>query len=146
MTQEEIAALTAAGAIERVAPDPETARVELEQARLHVGSAAQISGRDPVAAFALAYDAIRKALSAHLRSRGYRVTKGSGHHLRLGRYAIAAIDDRRVEEHLEAFDALRRLRNQSEYDAVVLGSNDVEDALSRAEAIIRAVSNDLVEG
>jgi hypothetical protein len=64
---QELDELVAAGVVERVAADPETARVELEQARLHVESAAEIAERDPVAAFALAYDAIRKALSAHMR-------------------------------------------------------------------------------
>lgn len=142
MSQEELGELLAEGAIESAA-DPETARVELEQARLHVESAAEIAERDPVAAFAIGYDAIRKALSAHMRSRGYRITKGKGHHARTGRYALAAIDDPRLEEHLEAFDELRQLRNQSEYDALVLAVDDVTDALARADAIINAVDRDL---
>ena len=143
MSQEELDALIADGVIERVAADPETARVELEQARLHVESAAEIADRDPVAAFAIGYDAIRKALSAHMRDRGYRVGKGKGHHTRTGRYAMAAIDDARVEEHLDAFDELRQLRNQSEYDAVILDTSDVADALARADAIIGAITRDL---
>ncbi len=143
MSREDLDELVAEGVIEPVDPDPETARIELEQARLHVESAAEIAERDPVAAFAIGYDAIRKALSAHMRNRGYRVTRGKGRHARTGRYAIAAIDDARVEEHLEAFDELRQLRNQSEYDALVLDSGDVTDALARADAIINAVDNDL---
>ena len=143
MSQEELDELVADGVIDQVASDPETARIELEQARLHVESAGEIAERDPVAAFAIGYDAIRKALSAHMRARGYRVTKGKGHHARTGRYAIAAIDDARVDEHLEAFDELRQLRNQSEYDALLLNSDDVADALARADAIINAVDNDL---
>ena len=143
MSKEELDELVAEGVIEPVAPDPETARIELEQARLHVESAAEIAERDPVAAFALGYDAIRKALSAHMRARGYRVTKGKGHHARTGRYAIAAIDDARLDEHLEAFDELRQLRNQSEYDALLLDSEDVTDALARADAIINAVDDDM---
>jgi len=143
MSQEELDELVAEGVIEQVASDPETARIELGQARLHVETAEEIAERDPVAAFAIGYDAIRKALSAHMRARGYRVTKGKGHHARTGRYAIAAIDDARVDEHLEAFDELRQLRNQSEYDALLLNSDDVADALARADAIINAVDNDL---
>jgi hypothetical protein len=80
MSQEELDDLVAEGAIERVAPDPETARTELEQAHLHVETAAEIADRDPAAAFAVGYDAVRKALSAHMRHRGYRVTRGPGHH------------------------------------------------------------------
>jgi HEPN domain len=139
MSQEELDELVAEAVIESVVPDPETARIELEQAQLHVESAAEIAERDPVAAFAIGYDAIRKALSAHMRSRGYRVMRGPGHHARIGRYALAAIDDPRLEEHLEAFDELRQLRNQSEYDALVLDSDDVADALARADAIMTAV-------
>ncbi len=145
MSQEELDDLVAEGVVEPVAPDPETARIELEQARLHIESSAEIAERDPVAAFAIGYDAIRKALSAHMRDHGYRVTKGKGHHARTGRYAIAALDDPRLEEHLEAFDELRQLRNQSEYDAVLLGFEDVSDALARADAIISAVEKDLEE-
>ena len=140
MTQEELDELVAEGAIERVVPDPETARIELEQAQRHVESAAEIAERDPVAAFALGYDAIRKALSAHMRSRGYRATRGTGHHTRIGRYALAAIDDARLEEHLEAFDELRQLRKQAEYDALALDSDDVRDGLAHADAIITAVA------
>ena len=143
MSQDELDELVAEGAIERVAADPETARIELDQAQLHVETAAEIAERDPVAAFAIGYDAIRKALSAHMRARGYRVTRGKAHHARTGRYAIAAIDDPIVEEHLAAFDELRQLRNQSEYDALLLDTRDVTDALARADAIIRAVDNDL---
>jgi len=143
VSQEELDELVAKGAIEHIVPDPETARIELEQAQLHVESAAAIAERDPVAAFAIGYDAIRKALSAHMRSRGYRVTRGPGHHARTGSYAVAALDDPRMEEHLEAFDELRQLRNQSEYDALLLESDDVVDALARADAIITAVADDL---
>lgn len=143
MSREELDGLVAEGVIERVAADPETARVELEQARLHVQSAAEIADRDPVAAFAIGYDAIRKALSAHMRDRGYRIGRGKGHHTRTGRYAVAAIDDPGMKEHLEAFDELRQLRNQSEYDALVLDSGDVADALASGDAIISAVARDL---
>lgn len=143
MGQEDLDGLVAEGVIEAVAPDAETAQTELDQARRHVESAASIGERDPVAAFAIGYDAMRKALSAHMRSRGYRIAKGKGHHARTGRYASAAIDTAGIEEHLEAFDDLRQLRNQSEYDALVLDAGDVTDLLAHAEAIIEAVGDDL---
>jgi hypothetical protein len=136
--------LIAAGVIERVTADPETARVELAQARLHVETATEIAERDPVAAFALGYDASRKALFAHMRNRGYRIVgKGRGHHARVGRYAYAAIDEPGLQTHLDAFDELRRLRNQSEYDALLLDKGDVADALTHAGAIIDSVESDL---
>ena len=64
-----------------------------------------------------------------MRQRGYRLTRGAGHHARTGRYAIAAIDDPTLEDHLDAFDELRQIRNQSEYDALLLDTDDVTDAL-----------------
>jgi hypothetical protein len=143
MSQEELDDLVAEGALERVAADPETARIELDQARLHAETAAEIADRDPVAAFAIGYDALRKALSAHMRHRGYRVARGPGHHARTGRYAVAAIDDPMLEDHLDAFDELRQMRNQSEYDALILGADDVADALDHADAIINAVDNEI---
>lgn len=78
-----------------------------------------------------------------MRHRGYRVGKGKGRHARTGQYAMAALDDVAVEEHLDAFDELRQLRNQSEYDALLVDANDVADALARADAIIAAVAKDL---
>jgi len=44
---------------------------------------------------------------------------------------------------LAAFDELRQLRNQSEYDALLLDTDDVTDALARANAIINVVDKDL---
>lgn len=143
MSQDELDRLVASGAIEQVAADPETARTEIEQARLHATSAAELAQRDPVAAFAIGYDAIRKAISAHMRGRGYRAPKGKGHHARSGSYARAALDEQGIEEHLDAFDELRQLRNQSEYDALLLDSDDVDEALAHADAIIRAVEREL---
>lgn len=40
-------------------------------------------------------------------------------------------------------DNVRQLRNQSEYDALLLEADDVADALARADAIIRVVGKDL---
>ena len=144
MSQDELDDLVGRGAIERVAADPETAEMELDQARKHVESATEIAENDPVGAFAIGYDAIRKSISAHMRARGYRVTRGKGHHARTGAYALAALDASKIEEHIEAFDDLRQLRNQSEYDAVTLDSADVADALARARAIIAAIEGDIV--
>jgi len=89
------------------------------------------------------YDAIRKAISAHMRSRGFRVAKGPGAHVKTGRYARVALDHLGVDEHFDEFDVLRDLRNQSEYDARALRQDDVEDASARALAIVFGVERDL---
>ena len=143
MSQDDLDELVAEGALELVAADPETARIEFEQARLHVESAAEIADRDPVGAFTMGYDAIRKAIAAHMRAHGYRTSSRAGHHYRTGRYALAALDGARIDEHLEAFDELRDLRNQAEYDALLLESSDVTEVIAHADAIIRAIEQSL---
>jgi hypothetical protein len=143
MSDDDIRQLLAEGAIEQVEPDPETAAEELAVARSHLTSAELISDQDPSGAFALGYDAMRKAISAHMRARGYRVTKGPGHHFRTGRYALAALDGLGAQEHVEAFDDLRRLRNQSEYDALSVESDEVAESLAHAHALVDAIEEDL---
>ncbi len=140
MGEAELLRLLAEKAIERVETDRETARQELDGAKRHLESAASIADADPTAAFAVSYDAMRKAISAHMRASGYRVKKGPGHHQRTGRYALAALDDLHVEDHIEAFDSLRQLRNQSEYDALMVEPDEVEEILEHARALVGAVS------
>lgn len=87
MGEKELRRLRQAGAIATVEPDASTAHQELDSARRHLVSAMLIAGDDPAAALAVGYDAIRKAISAHLRAGGYRVAKGAGYHQRTGEYA-----------------------------------------------------------
>ena len=143
MGEAELLRLLAEKAIERVETDRETARQELDGATRHLESAASIADADPTAAFAVGYDAMRKAISAHMRASGYRVKRGSGHHQRTGRYALAALDGLHVEDHIEAFDSLRQLRNQSEYDALMVEPDEVAEVLEHARALVSAVSVDL---
>lgn len=143
MGEEELRALIDSGVLLPVEPDPATARVELEMAKRHLAAAEMIAGVDPTLAFTGLYDAIRKAISAHMRSRDFRVAKGAGAHVKTGSYARAALDQLGIDEHLDEFDVLRDLRNQSEYDARSLRQDDVEDASARALAIVRAVERDL---
>jgi hypothetical protein len=61
MSDDDIRQLLVDGAIEQVEPDPETAAGELAVARSHLTSAELITDQDPSGAFALGYDAMRKA-------------------------------------------------------------------------------------
>src|SRR5512145_268644 len=124
MTEADVRRLLAEKKIRTVRPDPETAQVELDVARRHIASAAKIMGDDSTLAFTALYDAMRKAIAAHMRSRGYRVTRGPGAHAKTGDYAMAALDRLDIGSHLDEFDALRALRNQSEYEALHV---DVEE-------------------
>ena len=143
MTEADIRRLVAEKKIRAVAADPETARAEIEIARRHVASAERIMADDPTLAFAALYDAMRKAITAHMRSRGYRVTRGPGAHVRTGEYALAALDHLDVGPHLDEFDALRDLRNQSEYEALRVETDEVREALQHARAIVEAIAADL---
>ncbi len=76
MGEGQIAALLADGVIERVQSDVVAAEREFRIARRHLATAEQILPTDPEAAFAVGYDAIRKAIAAHMRATGFRVRKG----------------------------------------------------------------------
>ena len=143
MSRRALQELLADGALERVAADGETARQELDTARRHVETARAIADADPTAAFAVGYDAMRKAISAHMRAAGYRVARRQGHHHWTGRYASAAIGGEDVAAHIEAFDDLRQLRNQSEYDALLVEPRDVAELLDHADGLIAAIIRDL---
>jgi hypothetical protein len=143
MTEAEVRRLLAEKKIRRVLPDRETARVELEVARRHIASADKIMADDANLAFTALYDAIRKAISAHMRSRGYRVTRGPGAHTKTGEYALAALDHLGIASHLDEFDTLRDLRNQSEYEALTVDVDEVRDVFEHATAIVDAVGRSL---
>ena len=143
MGEAEIAALLASGDLERVEADPVTAGREIAAATRHVESASRLAEDDPSAGFSIGYDAVRKAITAHMRARGLRVRTSGGHHRRIGRYAVAALDGEDIAMHVEAFDQLRRLRNQSQYDGLEVEPSEVREIVVHARAIVAAVSEDL---
>lgn len=143
MTEADVRRLLAEKKIRTVRPDPETAQVELDVARRHIISAEKIMVDDATLAFTALYDAIRKAIAAHMRSRGYRVARGPGAHAKTGEYALAALDHLDIGAHLDEFDTLRDLRNQSEYEGLTVGVDDVREAFEHATAVVDAVARDL---
>lgn len=143
MTEADVQRLVAEKKIRAVAPDPETARAEIDVARRHIASAEKIMVDDSTLAFTALYDAMRKAIAAHMRSRGYRVTRGPGAHAKTGEYALAALDRLDIGSHLDEFDALRDLRNQSEYEALHVDVEEVREALEHVRTIVEAIAGDL---
>lgn len=143
MTAADVERLLAEKAIRTVPPDRETASTQVDVARRHIASAEKLVDDDPTLAFTALYDAMRKAIAAHMRSRGYRVTRGPGAHVKTGRYAAAALDQHDVGDHLEEFDTLRDLRNQAEYGAMEVAAEDVREALVHVSAIVSAIADDL---
>jgi hypothetical protein len=77
----------------------------------HVEAAKKIAEVDPAVAYALAYDAARKASTAVLAHQGLRPTTRGGH--------IAVIDAAEAQfpgvSGLRSLDRLRRRRHQAEY-------------------------------
>jgi hypothetical protein len=132
LTAEEVAALLAEGVVEQVKTDIAAARRNLLAAHAHLRTAETAAFDDSTGAFVLAYDAMRKAIVAHMSANGFRVTGRPGAHERTGRYARAALAGHDVEEHVAAFDDLRRLRNKTEYNAVVVTEAAVVDAVAHA--------------
>ena len=143
MTDSELERLLAEGVVRAIDPDEVTARAELVAARTHVESAGEIAETDPNGAFQLAYDGARKAAAAHMRARGFRLGSRQGAHVKTGRYLVAVFAEPSVAAHAEAFDDMRSLRNQSEYDALLLDEADARDAIEHACAIVAAVERDL---
>ena len=143
MTEADVQRLLAEKKIRTVSPDPETAQAEIDVARRHITSAEKIMADDSTLAFTALYDAVRKAIAAHMRSRGYRVTRGPGAHAKTGEYALAALDHLAIGSHLDEFDALRDLRNQSEYEALHVDVEEVREALDHVSAIVEAIAADL---
>ena len=140
MGQAEIDELVASGQIERVPPDPDTAREDLAMARNHIRAALMIADIDPTLAFTGLYDAMRKSIQAHMRTTGYRTTKGPGAHVKTGAYAAAALAELGIDEHLEEFEQLRITRNQSEYSGIFATGEDVAAASRHASAIVEAIA------
>ena len=143
MTEADVQRLLTNKKIRRVAPDLETARAEIDVARRHIASAEKIMADDSALAFTALYDAMRKAITAHMRSRGYRVTRGPGTHAKTGEYALAALDHLDIGSHLDEFDALRDIRNQSEYEALHVDVEEVHESLEHASAIVDAITDNL---
>ncbi len=141
MPKSELERLLAGRGVEPVVADPEAAAVSLDEAGRHLTSAAAILETDANGAYQLLYDAARKAVTAHMLARGYRPRNAQGSHAFVARYAAAALGTRTPSA--ADLDRLRRRRNRSEYSAAFFEPAEVREALGHAEAIVRAVEEDL---
>ena len=143
MSDARLEQLVSSGAIERVPVDLAAARSDLDVAAAHLVSVETRAAHDPVGAFALAYEAYRKAVVAHMRAAGYRVRGRGAAHYETGRYAQAALDGLGIDEHLRAYEDLRRLRNRSAYEAVPVDEEDALVAVGHARAVVVVVRTGL---
>ena len=143
MSRSDVESLVADGTLRPAAADIAAASRELATAKLHLESSRLVAASDPAGALALAYDAARKAIEAHMRAHGLRVGAGEGGHAKLAKYGVAAFGDSAAVEHFQMFDRVRRIRNSVQYDAFSVEDADVAFALGRAEAIVDVVGRDL---
>jgi len=122
--------------LERVDPSAEHAALLLDQAAGHLTSAELLIDQHPPSAFALTYDAARKAMTAVLAKQGLRPTSRGGH--LAVQEAIEAQLGPNVRRVVRPFRAMRRRRNESEYprlgEAPVLAT-ETRDAYADATAI-----------
>lgn len=123
--------------LQRVVADVAAAARLLTDARRHLGSAAAIKNSDPNAAFALLYDAARKASSALLEAQGLRATARGGH-IAIREAVLAQFGDLTGGEVFRPYDRLRRRRNDIEYPdgATSADEAEVDEGLERAAAIV----------
>jgi YD repeat-containing protein len=136
-----VAELVRAGRLVTVEPDPESAAERVAVASRHLEAAVRVADIDPDGAYALAYDAARKAVTAHMLAAGYRVRGGRpGAHEAVAQYATAALGSGPYAEDVGELDRMRRTRNRSEYgERPAPGASELRADMARARAIVAAV-------
>lgn len=125
--------------LQRVPADAEAAHERVEAAARHLRSAALLEEDDPDAAYALLYDAARKAVAAHMLAAGLRARNAPGAHAVTAAYAADALGSPSAAE----LDRMRRFRNRIEYGATHFSREQVRHDLAHARAIVAAVADTL---
>lgn len=134
-----VASLLAAGRVEPVPADLDTALRRLARAEEKLAVARGLASVDVEVSYVTAYDAARVAFTAHMLAAGLRVPARPRAHETVGSYAEATIAVPSARE----FQRMRRRRNKAEYDDVVLGAADLATDLAHAAALVAAVRADL---
>jgi hypothetical protein len=107
-------------------------------------SASKIADDDAHGAYALIYDAARKAIAAHMLTTGYRVAASRpGAHAATAAYAEAQWDGTEYEESVRRFDRMRRNRNPAQYGSWHVGAPVLERDLQHSKNIVEAVEQAL---
>lgn len=133
--------MLAIGRLEQVPADPATAQARLLRADQHLTTAAGLVGIDNDVAYTSLYDAARKAITAHMLAHGLRAPGKTGAHQAIGDYALERVPD--PSGAVADFQRLRKRRNRSEYDDILIGYLDVAADLEVAKRIVAAVRTDL---
>lgn len=129
------------GELEEIEPSPDHAALLLRQADAHLASAPTLLPADPPGAFALLYDAARKAMGAALAQQGLRATSKNGH--RASQAALEAQLGPNARKVVRPFRSLRIRRHDAEYPSVdtpEVTEDEVNEALQDAHDIVAAMS------
>ncbi|MGE0027829.1 MAG: hypothetical protein AB7O78_03700 [Thermoleophilia bacterium] len=130
-----VESLIAAARLERVPTDRAGAGRRLDAAERHLRSAEAILDEDPDGAYAMLWDAARKAVTAHMLAAGLRVRNAPGAHAAVAEYAAAELT---VEAAAE-LDRMRRFRNRIEYGSTSFTPRQVRHDLQNARAVVQAI-------
>lgn len=88
--------------------------------------------------YGIAYDAAHDIGEALLAAYGFRTANGPGQHEALGRYLRAVLDKPPADKAANAFDRLRRARNQDRYETKPVGAAAAEKAEQVARELYEA--------
>lgn len=129
--------------VERVPPDRARAQTKLEEAQRHLESSRTVATNDPEGAYALLYDAARKAVDAHMAANGLRVSKSrAGAHEATALYAAEVIGGA-YEADAKALNRMRRERNRAEYGSWLISVARLRQDHLHAQRIVEAIRADL---
>lgn len=132
------------GDLQEVEASREQADRLFDQAFQHLRSAESLKESDPEGAYALLYDAARKALVAVLENQGLRPTSKGGHIATIE--AVRAQLDSTLGMTLRPFDRMRRTRRAAEYPpsgAPIISIEQVEEDLPKATQIVEQMEQTL---
>lgn len=137
----EIETLISEKELEVVVPSSEHADLLMRQAHNHLGSAVLVLGSDPAGAYAILYDAARKAMGAVLAQQGLRATNKNGH--RATQEAIEAQLGQNARTVVRRFRTMRLRRHDAEYpgfETPQFTQEEATEALEDARQIVAAMA------
>ena len=138
----DVESLIATGRIARISRDRQLINQLLEHAHLHIENAEfLVDSDDSVAAFQIAYDAVRKLCAALLVDYGLRTTSRGGHHALFE--CISELSDE-LRIYVADLELLRRQRNACEYPSAA-GKSPSASQIQHAVATARDVRRIVIE-
>lgn len=108
--------------------------LETAQRELHI---------NPEVAMSCSYEAMLSSGLAMLAVHGFRLTGQPGHHAVLADIVNEAVEGTPYEASGRAYVRLRRMRNQSLYEAEIVDEETAQHALTHGRALLEWASNEV---